>query len=95
MLKSKRTPILPPPTPEKSYEIIIDSEQCDGCKLCLSYCPKELIEISEDKFNSRMLHYAIVVKSEQCAGCRQCERVCPTVSLYILEKENKEVIINE
>jgi 2-oxoglutarate ferredoxin oxidoreductase subunit delta len=95
MLKSKRTPILLPPSPEKRYEIIIDSEQCDGCELCLSFCPKELIEISEDKFNSRMLHYAIVVKPEECAGCKQCERLCPTVSLYILEIDNKEVINNE
>ena len=95
MLESKRTPILPPPSPEKKYEIIIDSEQCDGCELCLSFCPKDLIEISEDKFNSRMLHYAIVVKPEECAGCGQCERVCPTVSLYILETDIKEVINNE
>ncbi len=89
MLESKRKPILPPPISEKSYEIFIDAEQCDGCELCLSFCPKEIIEISKDKFNSRMLHYAIVIKSEECAGCRQCERLCPTVSLYILESDNK------
>jgi 2-oxoglutarate ferredoxin oxidoreductase subunit delta len=95
MLESKRTPILPPPSPEKKYEIIIDPEQCDGCQLCISYCPKDLIEISEDKFNTRMLHYAIVVNPEECAGCGQCERLCPTVSLYILEKDNKEVVSDE
>ena len=78
-----------------SLFIFIDSEQCDGCELCLSFCPKDLIEISEDKFNSRMLHYAIVVKQEECAGCRQCERLCPTVSLYILEKDNTEGINSE
>lgn len=95
MLKSKRVPILPPPSSGKLYEIIIDSEQCDGCELCVSYCPKDLIEISEDKFNSRMLHFAIAIKPEECAGCGQCERLCPTVSLYILEKDIKEVINNE
>ncbi|MFW9951517.1 MAG: ferredoxin family protein [Candidatus Thorarchaeota archaeon] len=95
MLKSKRCPILPPPLPESKYEILINSEQCDGCELCLAFCPKDIIEISEDKFNSRMLHYAIVVKPEDCAGCRQCERLCPTVSLYILETDIREGIINE
>jgi len=95
MLKSKRLPILPPPPPNNKYEILIDSEQCDGCELCLSFCPKDIIEISEDHFNSRMLHYAIVVKPEECAGCRQCERLCPTVSLYILETEIKEVMNHE
>jgi 2-oxoglutarate ferredoxin oxidoreductase subunit delta len=95
MEESKRTPILPPPSPEKLYEVIIDSEHCDGCGVCLSFCPKDLIETQEDKFNSRMLHYAIVVKHEECAGCGQCERLCPTVSLHILEKDVKEVVNNE
>lgn len=95
MLKSKRTPILPPPPSNYKYEILIDSEQCDGCELCLSFCPKDIIEISEQNFNSRMLHYAIVVKPEECGGCRQCERLCPTVSLYILETETKEMINDE
>ncbi|MFX1376886.1 MAG: ferredoxin family protein [Promethearchaeota archaeon] len=95
MLKSKRSPILPPPPAEKKYEIIIDPEQCDGCKICLLFCPKDIIEISEDKFNTRMLHYAIAVKPEECAGCGQCERLCPTVSLYILETDIKEAKNNE
>jgi 2-oxoglutarate ferredoxin oxidoreductase subunit delta len=95
MLKSKRSPILPPPSAEKKYEIIIDSEQCDGCELCLSFCPKDILEISEDKFNSRMLHYAIVAKPEDCAGCGQCERLCPTVSLFIMEIDNTEGKNNE
>jgi len=94
MLKSKRTPILPPPSPKKKYEIIINSEQCDGCELCLSFCPKDTIQKSEDKFNSRMLHYVIVVKPEGCVGCGQCFRLCPTASLYILETDIKEGINN-
>ena len=95
MLESKRKPILPPPPSEKNYEILIDAEQCDGCELCLAFCPKDIIEISEDKYNSRMLHYAIVVKPEECGGCRQCERLCPTVSLYIMEMDIKEDMKNE
>ncbi|MFW9988624.1 MAG: ferredoxin family protein [Candidatus Odinarchaeota archaeon] len=95
MLESKRKPILPPPISNKKYEILIDSEQCDGCELCLAFCPKEIIKISEDKFNSRMLHYAIVVKPEECGGCRQCERLCPTVSMYIIETEIMEDTKNE
>jgi 2-oxoglutarate ferredoxin oxidoreductase subunit delta len=95
MVESKRTPILPPPPPDKRYEIIIDSEHCDGCGICSTFCPKELIGTKEDKFNSRMLHYAIVDKPEDCAGCGQCERLCPTASLHILEKDVQEVANNE
>lgn len=95
MEESKRIPILPPPFHEKSYEIIIDSEHCDGCGICSTFCPKDLIVTHEDKFNSRMLHYAIVDKPEECAGCRQCERLCPTASLHVLEVDVKEVTNNE
>jgi 2-oxoglutarate ferredoxin oxidoreductase subunit delta len=85
MLKSKRTPILKPPTPQKKYEIIINSEQCDGCQICIEFCPKNLLQLSENKCNSRMLHYVEIINSEDCLGCKQCERLCPTASLFIRE----------
>jgi len=95
MLKSKRVPILKPPHLKKKYEIILDLEQCDGCKLCIEFCPKELITTDVDKFNSRMLHYAVVIASEDCVGCRQCERLCPTASIFIKETDIEEVVRNE
>ena len=41
MLKSSRTPILKPPRADKEYEIKIVTEQCDGCKLCVEFCPDD------------------------------------------------------
>jgi 2-oxoglutarate ferredoxin oxidoreductase subunit delta len=90
MVKSKRVPILKPPQPNKKYEIIFDTEQCDGCKLCVEFCPKELLETDDNKFNSRMLHYVVVIAPEDCVGCKQCERMCPTASIFINEIEIME-----
>lgn len=87
MLKSKRTPILTPPPAEKEYEVRVFNEQCDGCELCVEFCPKDVLEIDMDTYNSRMLHPAIVVKPDDCLGCQQCERICPSVSIFIIEKE--------
>lgn len=95
MVKSKRVPILKPPQPKKTYEIIFDTEQCDGCKLCIEFCPKEILKTDDNKFNSRMLHYAIVIAPEECVGCRQCERLCPTASVFIKETDLKEDVQNE
>ena len=95
MLKSKRVPILKPPSLQKKYEVIFDSEQCDGCKLCIEFCPKELLATDVDKFNSRMLHYAVIINPEDCVGCRQCERLCPTASIFIRETDIEEVVRNE
>lgn len=84
MLESKRAPILPPPNQQKKYEVIIDSEQCDGCKICINFCPKDLLKESEAT-NSRMLHFVEIINFEDCLGCKQCERICPMTSIYINE----------
>jgi 2-oxoglutarate ferredoxin oxidoreductase subunit delta len=86
MLKSIRKPILAPPRAEKEYTVRILNEQCDGCELCVEFCPKDVLEIDLESFNSRMLHYAIVANDE-CVGCQQCERICPTASIFIIEKD--------
>ena len=84
MLDSKRAPILPPPQSQKKYQVVINSEQCDGCKICIEFCPKELLKESEQT-NSRMLHYVEIINSDDCLGCKQCERLCPTTSIFIYE----------
>ena len=94
MLESKREPILPPPPPQKKYEVIIDTEQCDGCKICVEFCPKELLKESEEA-NSRMLHYVEISNPEDCLGCKQCERLCPTTSIFINEIDLQEGVNNE
>ena len=86
MLKSSRKPILAPPPAEKEYVVQILNEQCDGCELCVEFCPKDVLEIDQESFNSRMLHYVMLAKDE-CVGCKQCERICPTASIFIIEKD--------
>ena len=96
MLRSQRKPILRPPIAQKEYTVSIYSEQCDGCILCVEFCPKDVLEVAMDSFNSRMLHYASIVKAEECVGCKQCERICPSASIFIIEKEiDPEVAKNE
>jgi 2-oxoglutarate ferredoxin oxidoreductase subunit delta len=94
MLESKRSPILPAPRAQKIYKVIIDTELCDGCKICVEFCPKELLKESEDT-NSRMIHYVEKIDLEECLGCRQCERLCPTTSIFIKETDREEGANNE
>lgn len=91
MVKSKRAPILQPPRLQK-YEVNVDSAHCDGCKLCIEFCPKEVLGTDAEKFNSRMLHYVVAINPEDCTGCRQCERICPTASIFIKETDLLEVM---
>ncbi len=90
MLNSKRVPILEPPRASKEYQIKIDNEQCDGCELCVEFCPRDVLEIDKEAFNSRMLHFVKVLDLDECTGCKQCERICPSVSIHIIEKDLPE-----
>jgi len=94
LVKSKRVPILRAPCLPK-YGVNVESAKCDGCKLCIEFCPKEVLGTDTEKFNSRMLHYAVAVNPEDCTGCRQCERICPTASIFIMETELSEVVKND
>ncbi len=85
MLQSSRKPILEAPRAHPEFIVTILSEQCDGCELCLEFCPRDVLEIDLDTFNSRMLHPAVVVKPDDCVGCQQCERICPSVSIFVTE----------
>ncbi len=87
MLNSRRQPILQPPPATKEYKIKILPEICDGCELCIEFCPCDVLAIDLDAFNSRMLHYVKVIDLEACTGCKQCERLCPTVSIFVIEKD--------
>ena len=91
-MKSSRTPILKPPRADKEYSIYVVTEQCDGCELCVKFCPTEVLIIDLDSFNSRMLHYAKVADLDACTGCKMCERICPTASIYVLEKDVPEEV---
>lgn len=83
MMRSTRKPILQPPQ-TKDYRVMVLSEICDSCELCIEFCPRDVLEVSEE-FNSRMLHPVKAVHQEECTGCLQCERICPSVSIFIQE----------
>ncbi|MCX5851168.1 MAG: ferredoxin family protein [Deltaproteobacteria bacterium] len=73
-------------TKSKTGRIVIDSEVCKGCYLCISVCPNKLIVISEH-LNEKGYHPAVFINSpaegKPCSGCALCALVCPDVAIEV------------
>lgn len=61
--------------------IIIDTEQCKGCGLCVAFCPKGCIVIS--KHSNRKGFFPAESDNRNCTGCAACAAVCPDVAIKV------------
>ena len=56
-------------------EIVVDTEKCKGCEVCIPVCPTNVIEMAKE-VNGKGYHYMHQVRVE-CTGCTNCAIVCP------------------
>ena len=64
----------------------INADSCKGCGLCISVCPKQVLDFDKTSFNSKGVYPAKVAKAEDCIGCTNCALMCPDGAICI-EKE--------
>jgi 2-oxoglutarate ferredoxin oxidoreductase subunit delta len=71
--------------------VIIDSEICKGCELCISACPQESLALG-GQINRKGYRFAVLVK-DNCTGCVNCAIVCPdtAITVYRQPKQTKKV----
>lgn len=70
-------------------EIHIIKERCKGCNFCIEYCPKDVLEESEE-FNEKGFHLPKVKDETKCVICGFCEVVCPDFAIFSIEKNCKK-----
>ena len=68
--------------------IIINSEECKGCRLCIESCPKDCLMIGSN-INTIGYQYA-EFQSEKCTACGICYYVCQELGAITVIKEDKE-----
>jgi 2-oxoglutarate ferredoxin oxidoreductase subunit delta len=68
--------------------IVVDTEKCKGCEVCLVSCPQGVIAMSE-QVNGKGYNYAYMKQPEACTGCANCGIVCPdgVISVYRAKEE--------
>ncbi|MGC9009752.1 MAG: 4Fe-4S dicluster domain-containing protein [Sulfolobales archaeon] len=62
----------------------VEPELCKGCGFCIEFCPRKILDFSEE-VNSRGYHYPIIKKGMEdlCAACGMCQRICPDYAIYL------------
>ena len=56
-------------------KIVINTERCKGCGLCVTVCPKRSIVISQESNENG--YFPAETQNGDCTGCSQCAIVCP------------------
>ena len=69
-----------------AYEHRINKEKCKGCGLCVSVCPKKVLEMSKE-ISPKGYFPAFQARPEDCIHCAICCTMCPDVAITITQTE--------
>jgi 2-oxoglutarate ferredoxin oxidoreductase subunit delta len=60
-------------------------ERCKGCEVCVQFCPKEVLCISEER-NAKGYRIPMVIpgKETECVNCEFCTLICPEFAIFTL-----------
>jgi 2-oxoglutarate ferredoxin oxidoreductase subunit delta len=69
--------------PEPFIPVEIATDRCKGCELCISACPKGVLELDQSVVNALGHHPVRLTDPAGCTSCVLCARVCPDAVLTI------------
>ena len=72
-------------------KIVIDTERCKGCGLCVTICPKKSIAISAD--SNKNGYFPAQAQETDCTGCAQCAIMCPEGIIEVCREEMERIRI--
>ena len=75
---------------ESRGTVVIDTERCKGCELCIPACPPQVLRMSGAR-NAVGLAYPELLPG--CTGCRACLLVCPDFCFEVYQYD--EPVVHE
>ncbi len=67
-----------------TYRHTVQTEKCKGCGFCIVFCPKKVLEIS-DQVSAEGYFPAYQARPENCIHCAICCTMCPDIAINIEE----------
>lgn len=69
--------------------LVIDTEACKGCLLCIDACPPRVLEMTTLTLNTRGYRYPVLFAG--CTGCRACSQICPDFVFQVFKYDTPVV----
>jgi len=66
----------------KLRELAVNRDWCKGCGICVSFCPKNVLELDGKE-------KAKAVRPEDCICCMLCELRCPDLAIEVLIEQEE------
>ena len=64
--------------------IVVNDLLCKGCALCMTVCPKQVIQLDNEKLTPKGYHPAALVDPQgDCTGCAICAVICPDAAITV------------
>ena len=67
--------------------VVVDTDRCKGCSLCVVACPKDVLALSQKKVNRHGYLFVEAVRADDCIGCASCGIVCPDGCITVYKKK--------
>ena len=64
-------------------KLTFNEDNCKGCGLCVTVCPKCIVALEKDKINAKGYHPAGVKEQDKCIGCASCALICPDTVITV------------
>ena len=66
--------------------IVVDTERCKGCNVCVSNCPTDAISLHLD-VNSKGYHFCFLSDIDKCIGCAGYAITCPDGCITVYKQK--------
>ena len=66
--------------------VVVDTEHCKGCGVCVASCPTNVLGLSTE-VNGKGYPYSKMVEPDSCIGCASCAIICPDSCLTVYRQK--------
>lgn len=71
---------------KKKHRLHIRRDLCKSCRLCVDFCPKDVLAMTTDRLNANGVLYVECLRPEDCIGCQLCTTICPDAVIELFQE---------